>query len=73
MGFQKLILGFVLFQVYGMDGWPFIEEASYRVLLDNMLEKVEEEEKKKVKLLFDCFYIPSIIDFLMFLLGGFVM
>ncbi|KAG8644897.1 uncharacterized protein LOC110624598 isoform X2 [Manihot esculenta] len=36
-----------LLNVYGMDGWPFIEEASYRVLLDNMLEKVEEEEKKK--------------------------
>ncbi|KAF2319041.1 hypothetical protein GH714_012921 [Hevea brasiliensis] len=36
-----------LLDVYGMDGWPFIEEASYRVLLDSILEKVEKEAKEK--------------------------
>ncbi|XVF24066.1 hypothetical protein REPUB_Repub13aG0094800 [Reevesia pubescens] len=28
-------------KVYGEDGWPFIEDASYKVLLEAILEKVE--------------------------------
>ncbi|XP_022765025.1 uncharacterized protein LOC111310134 [Durio zibethinus] len=35
--------GFVLFQVYGEEGWPFIEEAYYKVLLEAILEKVNGE------------------------------
>lgn len=39
---------FLLIQVYGKDGWPFIEDAAYRVLLDAILEKVEQEAQKGV-------------------------
>lgn len=66
LGFQNLILGFVLFQVYGGDeGWPFIEETSYSTLVDRILENFGEEAEEKVKLLFEfsfiIFYIPYII------------
>ncbi|GLT75913.1 hypothetical protein SLA2020_476060 [Shorea laevis] len=38
-----------LLQVYGEEGWKFIEdeENSYKVLVDAILEKVEKREKKK--------------------------
>ncbi|XP_015579474.1 uncharacterized protein LOC8270459 [Ricinus communis] len=36
-----------LLDVYGGDGWVFIEEACYKVLLENILEKVENEAKEK--------------------------
>lgn len=37
-----------LLEVYGgEEGWPFIEEYSYKVLLEAILEKVEAKEKKK--------------------------
>ncbi|KDP44802.1 hypothetical protein JCGZ_01302 [Jatropha curcas] len=36
-----------LLDVYGLEGWPFIEETSYKVLLDNILEKIEKEAMEK--------------------------
>ncbi|GLT89166.1 hypothetical protein SLE2022_071620 [Rubroshorea leprosula] len=36
-----------LLEVYGQQGWPFIEEFSYKVLLEAILDKVEAREKKK--------------------------
>ncbi|WCJ19815.1 hypothetical protein M5689_002089 [Euphorbia peplus] len=36
-----------LLDVYGLEGWPFIEETAYKVLLENLLEKVEKQEKHK--------------------------
>ncbi|KDP44803.1 hypothetical protein JCGZ_01303 [Jatropha curcas] len=36
-----------LLDVYGLEGWPFIEEASYKVLLDNILEKIEKEAMER--------------------------
>ncbi|XP_050208719.1 uncharacterized protein LOC126659471 [Mercurialis annua] len=36
-----------LLEVYGAEGWPFIEEAAYKVLLDTILEKVENETEEK--------------------------
>ncbi|XP_038721353.1 uncharacterized protein LOC120013576 isoform X2 [Tripterygium wilfordii] len=35
-----------LLKIYGEDGWAFIEEDSYRVLLDKLLEKSVEEEQQ---------------------------
>ncbi|KAE8717744.1 hypothetical protein F3Y22_tig00110021pilonHSYRG00024 [Hibiscus syriacus] len=32
------------FPVYGEDGWPFIEDSSYKVLLEAILEKVVKKE-----------------------------
>ncbi|XP_057780266.1 probable inactive histone-lysine N-methyltransferase SUVR1 [Salvia miltiorrhiza] len=35
-----------LLKVYGGDeGWPFIEECSYKVLLDSLLEEKDDEEQ----------------------------
>jgi hypothetical protein len=38
-----------IFQVYGGDdGWGFIEDASYSVLIDTLLDKQQECTKKGV-------------------------
>ncbi|XP_010554656.1 PREDICTED: uncharacterized protein LOC104824311 isoform X2 [Tarenaya hassleriana] len=34
-----------LLQVYGEEGWVLIEEASYKVLLDAIIEKIEEQAR----------------------------
>ncbi|KAG5249124.1 WIYLD domain-containing protein [Salix suchowensis] len=36
-----------LLKVYGEEGWPFIEESSYKVLLEAILEDLEKEEQEK--------------------------
>ncbi|XP_011028009.1 PREDICTED: uncharacterized protein LOC105128162 [Populus euphratica] len=36
-----------LLEVYGLEGWPFIEESSYKVLLEAILEDLEKEEQEK--------------------------
>uniref|UniRef100_A0A2P2P4W8 WIYLD domain-containing protein n=1 Tax=Rhizophora mucronata TaxID=61149 RepID=A0A2P2P4W8_RHIMU len=36
-----------LLDVYGQDGWPFIEDSSYRVLLDAILESDEKDAEIK--------------------------
>lgn len=36
-----------LLEVYGEEGWPFIEESSYKVLLEAILEDLEKEEQEK--------------------------
>ncbi|KAJ6703822.1 NUCLEOLAR HISTONE METHYLTRANSFERASE-RELATED PROTEIN [Salix viminalis] len=39
-----------LLNVYGEEGWPFIEESSYKVLLEAILEDLEKEEQEKVNI-----------------------
>ncbi|XP_065869558.1 uncharacterized protein [Euphorbia lathyris] len=48
---EKLIVATIkeLLDVYGLEGWPFIEEAAYKVLLENILEKVENQANDKEK------------------------
>lgn len=36
-----------LLKVYGEEGWPFIEESSYKILLEAILEDLEKEEQEK--------------------------
>lgn len=52
---QKTIMGFwVLAQVYGgNEGWVFIEDSSYSVLVETLLEKTNAPQDQKVK--FDFF------------------
>lgn len=33
-----------MIKVYGDDGWAFIEEAAYKLLIDTILEEPEEDE-----------------------------
>lgn len=42
--FQNIV--FVVFQVYGDNGWFLIEDGGYNVLLLNCLTKHEEEDKE---------------------------
>lgn len=34
-------MGLFSFQVYGEEGWPFIEDSAYKVLIETILEKVQ--------------------------------
>ncbi|XP_066325510.1 uncharacterized protein [Miscanthus floridulus] len=36
-----------LLQLYGRDGWVFLEEGSYRVVLDKLLEEQTQEDQKQ--------------------------
>ncbi|PWZ58359.1 hypothetical protein Zm00014a_001492 [Zea mays] len=36
-----------LLQLYGKDGWLFLEEASYRVVLDKLLEEQAQDDQKQ--------------------------
>ncbi|KAG0548584.1 hypothetical protein BDA96_01G178900 [Sorghum bicolor] len=36
-----------LLQLYGKDGWVFLEEGSYRVVLDKLLEEQMQEDQKQ--------------------------
>ncbi|KAL6639708.1 hypothetical protein ACP70R_022530 [Stipagrostis hirtigluma subsp. patula] len=38
-----------LLQLYGRDGWVFLEEGSYRVVLEKLLEDQQEEQGQKQK------------------------
>lgn len=52
LGFSKDIVRNTikdLLKVYGGDeGWVFIEEASYKLLIDTILEQQEEQDKNKM-------------------------
>lgn len=50
-------MGFwVLAQVYGgNEGWVFIEDSSYSVLVETLLEKTNAPQDQKVK--FDFFWL----------------
>lgn len=39
------IVWFVILKVYGGEGWVFIEEAAYKLLIDTILEEPHELEK----------------------------
>ena len=40
-----------MFQVYGgNDGWSFIEEESYKLVIDTILEEEEKTEMKNSKM-----------------------
>lgn len=39
---------FCISQIYTEEGWIFIEENSYRLLIDTILEKQEEVERQQV-------------------------
>lgn len=55
MGYAKAdirsIIKKLLAEVYGNDGWPFLEEDSYRVVQDALFEKQEQEEQRQLQLL----------------------
>ncbi|KAK1648580.1 hypothetical protein QYE76_066385 [Lolium multiflorum] len=55
MGFKKVdirnIVNSLLKNVYGNDGWPFLEENCYHVVQEALLEKQEEEEKLQLQVL----------------------
>jgi hypothetical protein len=34
-----------MIQLYGKDGWLFLEEASYRVVLDKLLEEQAQDDQ----------------------------
>ncbi|KAM0911369.1 hypothetical protein ACQ4PT_013527 [Festuca glaucescens] len=55
MGFKKIdvrnIVNSLLKNVYGNDGWPFLEENCYHVVQEALLEKQEEEEKLQLQVL----------------------
>jgi hypothetical protein len=34
----------------GEEGWPFIEESSYKVLFEAILEDLEKEEQENVNI-----------------------
>ncbi|KAF0914550.1 hypothetical protein E2562_030356 [Oryza meyeriana var. granulata] len=36
-------------EVYGNDGWPFLEEDSYRVVQEALFEKQEQEEQRQLQ------------------------
>lgn len=59
---QKTIMGFwVLAQVYGgNEGWVFIEDSSYSVLVETLLEKTNAPQDQKVK--FDFFLVICYIS-----------
>ncbi|XP_015696559.1 uncharacterized protein LOC102719325 isoform X2 [Oryza brachyantha] len=40
-----------LLEVYGKDGWRFLEEDSYRVVQEALFEKQEYEERRQLQLL----------------------
>lgn len=43
-------MGNLSIQVYGEEGWPFIEESSYKVLFEAILEDLEKEEQENVNI-----------------------
>ncbi|CAM0873888.1 unnamed protein product [Alopecurus aequalis] len=55
MGFKKVdvrnIINSLLRNVYGNDGWPFLEENCYHVVQEALLEKQQEEEKLQLQVL----------------------
>uniref|UniRef100_A0ACD5X0F3 Uncharacterized protein n=1 Tax=Avena sativa TaxID=4498 RepID=A0ACD5X0F3_AVESA len=55
MGFNKVdvrnVVNSLLRNVYGNDGWPFLEENCYHVVQEALLEKQEQEEKLQLQLL----------------------
>ncbi|KAK4790361.1 hypothetical protein SAY86_017665 [Trapa natans] len=53
MGFARAMVKAIvkeLLKVYTKEGWPFIEDNSYRLLIETILEKQEELDSKQVAL-----------------------
>ena len=61
---QKTIMGFwVLAQVYGgNEGWVFIEDSSYSVLVETLLEKTNAPQDQEVKFIYLFFLVICYIS-----------